>query len=263
MTVRFAHISDTHIGPSRDFVLYGVQTYERLERLIDRLNEHAATLDFVVHTGDLVNAPAAESFALAAETLSRLKCPLYLVVGNHDTADGLRKIGNGPGMVPLDASDSAYSYSFSYGKEQFIVLDARGPDSIDPHGLLSERQASAFRKRLSETTGPVSVFVHFPAFPLDSPWFDAHMRILNEELFREIVESAADRVRGVFFGHVHRGIQVIRRGVFYCSVPSSFCQFQAWPNHEGVEFDPSPLAYYHLITLTDQQMLVRQMDVGI
>ena len=35
------------------------------------------------------------------------------------------------------------------------------------------------------------------------------------------------------------------------------------PNHEGVEFDPSPLAYYHLITLTDQQMLVRQMDVGI
>lgn len=261
MTVRFAHISDTHIGPDRDFVLYGVRTHERLERLIDRLNQHAATLDFVIHTGDLVNAPAAESFELAAKTLSRLECPLYLVVGNHDTAEGLRAIGYCPGATALDPLDDAYSYSFSYGRELFIVLDARGPDAIDPHGILSERQAEALRRKLSETAGPVTVFVHFPAFPLDSPWFDFHMRILNEETFREILEAFASRIRGVFFGHVHRGIQVVRRGLFYCSVPSSFCQFQAWPDQERVEFDPSPMAYYHLVTLSDEQMLVRQMDV--
>lgn len=262
MMVRFAQISDTHIGPDPDFTLYGVNTLSRFERLVDRLNEHASSLDFIVHTGDLVAAPDPASFQLAARCLSRLQKPVYLVVGNHDSSAGLRAICNAPGKIPLEDDERAYGYAFELRDQQFVVLDGRGPDTIDPHGFLGDRQLDALERRLAATRGCVTLFLHFPAYPLDSPWFDTHMRLLDEEAFRAVLKRYADRIRGVFSGHVHRGMQVVRDGIFYCSVASSFCQFQAWPDQETVHFDPSPLAYYHLVTIDDYQIQVRQLDVG-
>ncbi len=88
--LRFVHISDTHIGTTPDFRLYGVQTFQLLKRLISAINQIPTRPDFIIHTGDVVANPDPEAYRLAAGLFNELKCPVYFVAGNHDSARDIR-----------------------------------------------------------------------------------------------------------------------------------------------------------------------------
>jgi 3',5'-cyclic AMP phosphodiesterase CpdA len=259
MSIRFAHISDSHVGPARDFELYEVPPANRLERLVQRLNEHATELDFVVHTGDLVCEPDPRAFGLAREILQTLRPALYLVNGNHDDAEGLRRAFPWPPADGQICGPDGYCYTFRRGSQRFLVLDAVGPKQIDPQGWLSDAQLRTLDTCLETYAEPLTVFIHFPALALDCRWLDQQMLIVNGHDFHRRLVAAQARIRGVFFGHVHRGVQVLRDGVFYCSVGSTFCQFQNWPSHDRMLPDRVERASYNLVTLDEQQVTVRQM----
>lgn len=76
--VSFIHISDTHIGSSEDFSLFGRNTFQCTSRLIDLIKKQIIPLDFVVHTGDLINKPDQASALLAKSLFSGIPCPLYM-----------------------------------------------------------------------------------------------------------------------------------------------------------------------------------------
>ncbi|MGQ9849343.1 MAG: metallophosphoesterase, partial [Aggregatilineaceae bacterium] len=73
----FVQLSDSHLGPTRDYSYYGHRPYQTLARAIDLINAMPQPPDFVMHTGDLSNDRSAESYELAAELLGRLRVPLY------------------------------------------------------------------------------------------------------------------------------------------------------------------------------------------
>jgi 3',5'-cyclic AMP phosphodiesterase CpdA len=257
--IRFAHLSDTHIGPQREFELYGAATAPRLERLVEHLNACHEEIDFVVHTGDVVSDPDAASFRLAGSILSGLKKPCYLVNGNHDSADGLRGIGAGAHGQPVIHGGTKLDYHFSVGAERFLVLDARGPDEIDPAGELTEEQLRGVERWLSEHAERVTIFVHFPALPLDCAWLDRMMLIGNGEALHRVLVPHASRVRGVLSGHVHRGMQSWQDGILYASAPSTFCQFRNWPRDETVHMAASDHVFYNLVTLQPHGTVIRQL----
>ncbi len=260
MTVRFAHISDSHIGPTVDDHLYGAATHTRLIRLVNELNRHADDLDFVIHTGDVVRNPDPNSFQLAAETLSALRCPCYVVNGNHDSAEGLRSsfpMSNVEALI----DDETFSYHFSVRAERFVVLDAHGPDEIDPAGLISDAQLAAFRTLADRTDELLTVFIHFPPIPLDSKWLDEAMLIQNGDELHAILRAFASRLRGVFFGHVHRGIQSTIDGVLYCSAASTFSQFETWPKQRRVIADNPGQIFFNLVSLMPNQLVIKQLWV--
>jgi 3',5'-cyclic AMP phosphodiesterase CpdA len=259
MPVRFAHISDSHIGPERDFVQYGACPAAQLQKLVARLNLHANDLDFVVHTGDVVSDPHALSYRLAREILAELKPTLYLVNGNHDDARELRHSFAWPPASTETCDEANYSYTFRRGDQRFLVLDAVGPQQIDPHGWLSASQLQTLDTCLLTSANPLTVFIHFPAVELDCRWVNERMLIVNGYEMHRRLAAAGKQVRGVFFGHVHRGVQAVRDGVFYCSVASTFVQFQNWPTHETMLPDRSDSAFYNLVTIDDQQVTVRQL----
>ena len=87
----FVQITDSHLGPARDYSYFGHFPYRTLARAIDLINAMPQLPDFVVHTGDVSNDCSAESYALAAELLGRLRVPLYLLSGNHDDRALLRR----------------------------------------------------------------------------------------------------------------------------------------------------------------------------
>ena len=86
----FVQITDSHLGPARDYSYFGHFPYRTLARAIDLINAMPQLPDFVVHTGDVSNDCSAESYALAAELLGRLRGPLYLLSGNPDDRALLR-----------------------------------------------------------------------------------------------------------------------------------------------------------------------------
>lgn len=86
--MRFAHFSDTHLG----FRQYGIYEremdfYRAFEKTVAKIIEERP--DFVLHSGDLFDAPKPPPRALwvAQRCFARLKekgIPVYLITGNHD-----------------------------------------------------------------------------------------------------------------------------------------------------------------------------------
>lgn len=256
--VYFVHITDTHIGPTPDYVPHGHPSLPCAQRVVEIINNLPIKPDFVVHTGDVVTDPEADSYLLAAETFSRLNLPIYYVNGNHDTADYIRRyLPMGP-KEDLSGKPHLLSYAFEVKGYRFLILDARGPDEIEPHGLLSEEQLEIARRELQAEGPPLTVFIHFPCLPLNSIWMDAYMLVLNGDKLHRMLVEARHRLRGVFFGHVHQHMQMVRDGVMYSSAASVFSQFTAWPGDATTGLDPDHPPAYSFVHLLPQQTIVHQ-----
>lgn len=257
MTVYFAHISDTHIGPTRDYSRHGHMALPCAEALVDVLNTLPQRPDFVVHSGDVVTDPSDAAYALAAETFARLKLPIYYVTGNHDaSADIHRFLPMGP-KTDFSTDPDVLSYAFEVRGERFIVLDARGPDEIDPEGVLSAEQLTIVQREATSEGPPLTVFVHFPPLPLNAPWMDANMLIQNGDALHAALLPARDRLRGVFHGHVHQPMQTVRDGIVYSCAPSAFAAFNAWPvDVDRARMDPDFLPGYSFVHLLPQQTII-------
>jgi len=259
--VYFVHISDTHFGPTRDFELYGNVSYKNAERLVETINSLPTQPDFVVHTGDVVSNPDVEAYKLAAGVFSHLNVPIYFVNGNHDTAKGIHAFLPMGKKEEFSADTSFLSYSFELKGHRFITLDARGPDEIDPHGVLRTHQFDFLRREIERDSKPFVVFVHFPPLKLDSIWLDESMLLLNGELLHQMLVTVRDKVRGVFYGHVHRGIQILKDGILYSSVASTGCQFCAWPSDKKVQFDLYHPSCFNFVTLTGSQTIIKEHTI--
>lgn len=74
--VRFAFLTDTHVSPKS-------VSEKALNDIVDEIN--ASAFDFVMHTGDLTNNGTDEELTAVKKALDRLKAPLYVISGNHET----------------------------------------------------------------------------------------------------------------------------------------------------------------------------------
>lgn len=255
--VRFIHISDTHIGPTTTYAFAGVETYGNALQVVGAINALPFMPDFVIHTGDVVCNPDEGAYRLAGELFAQLKVPAYFVTGNHDSSKMINSyLRQGP-RSEQGVADSV-SYAFERNGIRFLTLDARGPDSIDPHGLLPGHQFEFLRTQLQSNAMPAVVFIHFPPFSLDAPWFDREMLLLNGEELHGELSRFRERARGVFLGHLHRGIQLVRDGIFYSSVASTCYQFKAWPRDEEVRIGQDPAPAFNLVTVFQDNVIVKE-----
>lgn len=256
--VYFVHISDTHIGPTAGYSRHGHYPLPCAEKVVEVINNLPVQPDFVIHTGDVVYDPDPAAYRLAAETFSRLDAPIYYVVGNHDRARDIHHfLPMGPKEDVTEDRDTL-SYTFEVKGYRFLALDARGPDEIDPHGLLSDEQLEAARREAEGDGPPLTVLTHFPVLPLNAIWMDANMLTLNGPQLHEALRPAGERLRGVFHGHVHQPMQTRRDGVLYVSVASVFAQFTAWPTDLNIGFDPAHEPGYAFVHLLSEQTIIHQ-----
>lgn len=254
----FVHISDTHLGPTADYSRYGHYPLPCAERLVEIINTLPTHPAFVVHTGDVVTEPDAASYQMAAGVFAKLDMPIYYVNGNHDTAAGIRRhLPMGPQQYLTD-DPNLLAYTFEQQGYRFLVLDAHGPAEIDPHGLLSPQQLEMVRQEAQPAGPPLVVFVHYPALPLNSPWMDNNMLILNGEELHQALRPSVGRLRAVFHGHVHQPMQTIRDGILYVSGASAFFQLSAWPADVDTGYDPDHLPGYQFVHLLPDRTIIHQ-----
>ena len=242
----FIHISDTHIGPTKSYERHGFASYPCAEKMVEIINSFHHRPDFVIHTGDVVTDPDSSSYKLAAELFDRLEVPIYFANGNHDTAQDIRKylrMGE-----KTDLMDDELVYRFDVNGNRFLVIDGRAPDELDPHGLISEKQLEILRQECTAEGPPLTIFLHYPLWPINSTWFDSHMMVINAAELHDIFLTARDRLTGVFHGHIHQPMQTIKDGIVYTCAPSTFAQFAAWPGAKDPAFvkDPPGYAFVHL-----------------
>jgi 3',5'-cyclic AMP phosphodiesterase CpdA len=257
----FVHISDTHIGPTREFELYGCNSFVHATTIVQTINALPTLPAFVIHTGDIAALPDERAYRLAEEVFGKLKVPIYFVAGNHDLSKDVHTFLTMGEKSASCVDVDLLSYSFERKGYRFITLDARGPDEIDPHGVLGSHQFDFLKQELERDSMPVVVFVHFPPLRLDSLWLDEEMLLLNGDLLHEMLVPFRDRIRGVFYGHVHRGIQVLKDGILYSSVASTGGQFHAWPNERKMQPDEHHPPCFNFVTLVDGKTIIKEYSL--
>ena len=254
------HISDTHFGPDRSLTIRGANAFDRSIALVEAINALSFVPDFVVHSGDVVDDPDPAAYALAAEVFSALKAPVYFATGNHDDVSMMREaLDFGPFrlLVPADAEQLCYRLTGGIVDElEFFVMDGKVPQEEGPHGFLSANQIEAV---LGEISGvrPVAVFVHYPLTPIGSGWIDKHLLITNGEIFQDaLAAKAGKQLRGIFSGHLHRGLQLYRGGILQSGVSSPACEFTAGPDDDFCDFlSGGPIPFNHITFTADATMV--------
>lgn len=192
-----AQISDSHI--SHD----GPTDAARLAALgacVDHINLLETQPALVVHTGDVVHNGTALEYEMAAEHLNRLSSDLWVIPGNKDDREHLRR------TLPMSCSvlpgSSYLQYQVDLDEMHLVFLDTRSEDSNK--GTLCATRLAHLDAVLGAATKPVLLFMHHPPFEVTTAPepFQFEDRQPVEQL--EKVLSRHTPVLGVWAGHMHR-----------------------------------------------------------
>ena len=162
-TLRFAQISDSHIGFTGTANASVTDTFTEA---INQVNGLGYTPDFVIHTGDLTHLATADQFDQVKQMMTSLKTPhVFTVPGEHDTID-FQKYQQAFGAGTR--GDGWYSFDTAGVHVIALVntlnlkkLGHLGPDQLD---FVQKDVAS-----LSSDT-PIVVFSHIPLFAMYPDW---------------------------------------------------------------------------------------------
>ncbi len=252
--IRFIHISDTHItaDPSVTNANQAVPPAEAARALVRQINNLPFKPDFVLHTGDVAAEATEANYLLAREILNEIQYPVHYIPGNHDDSQMLQRV-----FLQEENIKPYYHYTFDAGNVQIVCLDSNGP-APDPAGFIVDEQLDWLQKLCKEPDDrSLVVAVHHNALAVGVPWLDEFMRMTNGEDFHRVLLPARERLRGVFFGHIHQNQQVLRDGILYCSVLSSWYQIHGWPGQTDTTYEPDADPGFNVVSITDDQTYIR------
>lgn len=228
MTTLLLQISDPHIRePGR--LAYGrIETAPYLRQAIHCIKKLPQPTNAIVITGDLTDFGRPTEYAHLRKLLAPLHVPVYLIPGNHDDREQLRR------SFPDHSYLGEYGfvqYSVSVGGLQLIALDT--VDQGSSSGTLCTRRLAWLEKQLKVHDGcPVIIAMHHPPFETLIGHMDAiGLKKGGQEL--EVIVARHPNVERIICGHLHRSIQTRFAGTIASTAPS--------PAHQ-VCFDLSPTA---------------------
>jgi 3',5'-cyclic-AMP phosphodiesterase len=250
--LRFIHITDTHIGVTPDYDSYGHYAFDNAQAVVDYLNHQLPfTPDFVLHTGDVIYNPNNDAYPHAQAVLRQLRYPIYYVRGNHDDPIGMRQY-----LDNVPQGDGHLYYDFIMKDFHFVVLDSFGYTRTI--GIIEDNQMTwleaTLRNSLAES---LVITLHHPPLITGIPCYDERMILKNHNEFFEVLRPYRERIRGVFFGHIHRDTLALREGILCSSAASTWFQLYGWPQ-DTLDFrgDADALPGFKVVTLTHNQTWV-------
>jgi Icc protein len=217
------HLTDTHIVATEDdpatpksfagavAQVQGRTTTETLRAVLAAVADAGIVPDLVLHTGDVADDGAAESYAAIRDVLAEVGAPAIVVPGNHDDHMAL--------AAALDQDPAAVRW-VDLGGWRILAIDSAIPD--EDHGSLSETTLAAVDAALEAAPGPVLIGVHHPPHSVCP---DPSCRLEEAPELVEIL-SRHPGVRAVVSGHLHVTEEHEHDGILYLLSPSTALQLR-------------------------------------
>jgi 3',5'-cyclic AMP phosphodiesterase CpdA len=195
-------LTDLHIRP-RGQAANGVsETNMFTERAFRTVAAFRPTPDLVVITGDLTESGMPEEYAYLAELIrAHLSMPVFVIPGNHDRRDNLRR---GLGHLPGVTQDPEFvQYAVEGMPVRLVMLDSLVPGAN--HGELTESQLAFLDRTLAaEPAKPTVVAVHHPPFACGIAHMD-RINLHSAHAFAAVI-ARHRQVERIICGHHHRSI---------------------------------------------------------
>jgi 3',5'-cyclic AMP phosphodiesterase CpdA len=164
-TLRFAQISDSHIGFTGGANADVAATFTEA---INQVNGLGYTPDFVIHTGDLTHLATPDQFDQVKQMLTGLSTPhIFTVPGEHDSIDdGGQKYRQAFGAGTR--GDGWYSFDTA-GVHIIALVNTLHMQSL---GHLGADQLDFIQKDVAPLPSdtPIIVFSHIPLFAMYPKW---------------------------------------------------------------------------------------------
>jgi 3',5'-cyclic-AMP phosphodiesterase len=195
-------LTDLHVRPVGKPANRVVETNMLTEQALRSVARFRPAPDVVIITGDLTECGADAEYANVAGLLKKwLPMPVYVIPGNHDRRDNLRKaLGHLPGVI----ADPVYvQYAIDDFPVRLVMLDTVVPGSA--HGELRPEQLDFLDRTLAAVPNkPTLLAMHHPPFACGIAHMD-RINLRNADAFAEVV-ARHRQVASIICGHHHRPI---------------------------------------------------------
>ncbi|TML44585.1 MAG: phosphodiesterase [Actinobacteria bacterium] len=226
-------LSDPHIGATwadGDPVAGLRAAVESVRRLPD-------APDAVLMSGDLSDNAADSEYELVRESLAQLGAPFYVLPGNHDDRDTLRRNFDLPGAV-----GTPVQYSVELGPLRLVVLDSTRPGKV-PGELDADRLSWLDADLARAPDRPTLIALHHPPVSTGIPaWDELGLPAADRRAFGEVLQRHP-QVRRVVAGHLHRALTSELAGRAVLAVPSTYVQMRLSFNSDEIETAAEPAGF--------------------
>ena len=216
-------MSDPHIVPPGQLLSGGVDTAAHLRRALDSVDKLMPAATAVLLSGDLVDAGSPVEYRHLRGLLAPLRCPVYLMPGNHDAVPALREAFADLGYLQPVRDDPLLAphvlYAVDLGGLRLVALDTVVAGRS--YGSLCEARLAWLDATLAAAPAvPTLVAMHHPPFDTGIGHMDAIGLREGREGLAQVLRRHA-QVERVICGHLHRAI--VRRfgGTVAMTVPST------------------------------------------
>lgn len=188
--MRMLQITDCHLLPEVGAKIYGADTFRSLGSVLQSALALPERPDLVVATGDLSEDGSDASYQRLRQILLDAGLPVYVIAGNHDSVEAMRRslVGGAIRMVPwLDA-----------GAWRVVFVDSKVAG--ESYGYLEKAELRRLGETLSaDSERPAIVCLHHsPIRPCPST--GCHLK--NDDEFIAVLDLHAN-ARAVLAGHSH------------------------------------------------------------
>ncbi len=202
-----AHITDFHVGRVIETSSGPIDLHDRMLEAVAHLRGLTPQPDLIMLTGDLSNHGNEADYIRVREALRTLDVPVYIIPGNHDRRDTLRRVF---AEHTYWSDDKFLHFTLEAYPLRIIALDTLLTDSHE--GMLDEERLAWFEARLQEEPErETAVFMHHPPFKTGLYYQDTLM-CRNGGAFGEIV-ARHPQIQALMCGHVHRDVVTFWSGV--------------------------------------------------
>ena len=196
-------VTDLHVCPSGRLAYGAVDTNGMTERALAAVAAFKPRPDAVLVTGDLVEGGADAAYAYLLALFRRhLSVPVYVIPGNHDQREPMRRVL--AGMPGLSSCDGRYiQYVVDDLPVRLVMLDTLVPGH-NYGELCSERLDFLDRSLAAAPDRPTVIAMHHPPF-------DCGIGFMDQDRLRDSSGLAAivarhRQVDRILCGHVHRAV---------------------------------------------------------
>lgn len=211
-----AQITDTHIKAEGRLAYRRVDTARNLARCVEHLVRLEPSPDVVLMTGDLTDFGRPEEYQRLRQLVAPLERPTYVIPGNHDNRENLRRAFADHDYLPRDGE--FLHYVVDEYPVRLVGLDTTIPG--EPGGVMCDRRLAWLDAALGlESRRPTVLFMHHPPFLTGITHMDVQNCKGGDEL-GALVERHPQVMR-ILCGHVHRPIHLHWHGVTVSIAPSA------------------------------------------
>ncbi|MBS83247.1 MAG: hypothetical protein CMD65_03835 [Gammaproteobacteria bacterium] len=240
--INLIQITDLHLTKSKSTIIQGINTYRSAQNIIKEIENKYNKLDGLILTGDLVDDQTDIGYQNLKKLLANIKCPIYLIPGNHDSPSAMKSICDDRikfiNNCELSNNWVVFLFNTKLTKTHSGIFNNNDINQLDE--LLQKYPKKYF-----------IIFLHHPPINIDSPWMDS-MSIKNPDKLYKLIKKY-NTIKGVFCGHVHQEFETVMYSTKIYTTPSTCHQYT--PKATEFSLDHSLNPGYRFISLHNNGIL--------